>query len=173
MNEKDTYGTLLSAHYAKGLQMEDDVIEYRKEMEPQVIKDIENAVNAALSAPQYKNKDFYIVALFNVERIGSVPRCRVFARQSCPTPVYKQAVWKYHRVSGALEFLWVIPGSMRYYQILHNKNFFIHDKEMADITKFVVLMESGELLDWVKKENGEKIDAVIKINKEPLCIQMS
>ena len=27
-------------------------------------------------------------------------------------------------------------------------------------------MENGELLDWVKKENGEKIDAVIKINDE-------
>jgi hypothetical protein len=40
------------------------------------------------------------------------------------------------------------------------------DKECADLAKFVILMESGELLEWVKKENGEKRDAVIKIQEQ-------
>jgi hypothetical protein len=32
-------------------------------------------------------------------------------------------------------------------------------------------MENGELLAWVKKENGEKIDAVIKLdNEEKTCL---
>ena len=49
--------------------------------------------------------------------------------------------------------------------------FCIIDKETAELAKFVILMENGELLKWVKKENGEKIDAVIRIeNEEQACL---
>lgn len=169
MNEKDTYGSIMTRHNARELSLEDDVIEYRKAMEPDIVKNIENTVQNALREPQYSGKDFYIVLLMKVERIGGAPRTLVLARQSCPTPVYKQSVWKYHRASGSLEFLWSIPDGITYYHILRNKDKFLLDKELSQLTQFVLLMESGELLEWVKKENGEKIDAVIKITKETPC----
>jgi hypothetical protein len=37
------------------------------------------------------------------------------------------------------------------------------DKNRKEIAQFVILDHTGELLKWVKKENGNKIDAVIKI----------
>ena len=141
--------------------MDDDVIEYRRPMEQEVLKNIEHTVKEALKSPIYTGKDFYIVLLFKVERIGSAPRTFVFARQSCPTPIYKQSVWKYHRNASSLEFLWSIPDMLLYYDVLRNGHQL--PKEEQELFKFVTLMESGELLEWVKKENGEKIDAVIKM----------
>jgi hypothetical protein len=47
-----------------------------------------------------------------------------------------------------------------YYHIINNQLKYLNDKETAELAKFVILMERGELLQWVKKENGEKIDAV-------------
>lgn len=172
MNEHDTYGSVIAKHNAQALTLEDDVSEYRKAMEPDIVRNIETTVINALNAPQYVGKNFYIVLLMKVERIGGAPRTLVLARQSCPTPVYKQSVWKYHRASGSLEFLWSIPDAITYYHILRNKDKFLLEKELSELTKFVLLMESGELLEWVKKENGEKIDAVIKITKETPCTTM-
>jgi hypothetical protein len=103
--------------------------------------------------------------LTKVERIGNAVRTFVLARHSCPTPTYQQAVWKFNHESGTLEFMWSIPDKILYYYLLHNKTKLLADKQYADTVKFVILMESGELLDWVKRENNEKIDAVIKINE--------
>jgi hypothetical protein len=65
-----------------------------------------------------------------------------------------------------LEYLWSIPDQVLYWHIFNNQAQYIHDKECATLAKFVILMESGELLTWVKKENGELKDAVIKLQKE-------
>lgn len=169
MSERETYGKIVYEHMGKHA-LEDDVIEYRRLMEPEVLHKIDVAIRQALNHPVYDNKDFYIVLLFKVERIGQAPRTFALARQSCPTPVYKQAVWKYHRSSGDLQFLWSIPDAILYHHICNNPAQYLADKETEHIAKFVLLMESGELLEWVKKENGGKKDAVIKINQEPVCI---
>lgn len=168
MEIKKTYGQIIEEVRQKNLQMEDDVIEYRKEMERQVLIDIDQTIDKAKSTALYSNKDFYVVLLIKKERIGQTPRFLTLARLSCPTPVYKQSVWKYRHVSGIKEFLWTIPDSILYHHILRNTPKYINDPECADIAKYVVLMESGELLDWVKRENGEKIDAVIKLGQEQI-----
>lgn len=163
---KKTYGQSLIDHEAKLIAKEDDIIEYRQEMEKDVIEHINNTILNAKASPLYANKDFYIVMLMKIEKVGGVPRTLVFARRSCPTPVYKQSVWKYHNFSDKLEFLWTIPDAILYWHIMNNRQKYFEDKECADLAKFVTLMESGELLEWVKRENGEKIDAVIKLNTE-------
>lgn len=160
-----TYGKKVFDHHAKNITLEDDVIEYRRGMEKEIIHNINRVVQEALLKPQYDLRDFYIVILMRVEHIGQAARTFVFSRISCPTPVFKQSVWKYHRDSASLEFLWSIPDAILYNDIIAHPQKYAHDKETADLVKFVLLMESGELLTWVKKENGEKEDGVIQIKE--------
>ena len=170
MSKKKTYGETIIDHQGKNLTLDDDIIEYRRQMEPSILKDIAETAAKAQQNDLYRNKDFYIVMLIKKERIGQVPRTYIFARRSCPSPIYKQSVWKYRRNSDQLEFLWSIPDSLLYHHIMENLTKYLADKECSDLAKFVLLMESGELLEWVKKENGEKRDAVIKIDKESPCL---
>jgi hypothetical protein len=82
------------------------------------------------------------------------------ARVSCPTPVYNQAVYKYHRSAGTLEFLWSIPDEARYNWLVKNILNLTPEEQVEG--KFCYLMSTGELLKWVIKENGNKPDGLIK-----------
>lgn len=159
-------GKVVLEHDGLALDFEDDIIEYRRQMEPDIMARVHETAKKARADDGYRGKDFYIVLITTVDRVLRQPRIVLLARKSCPTPVYKQSVWKYRVSSDTLEFVWSIPDAILYYHILRNQPKYLNDKETSDIAKFVILMENGELLDWVKKENGEKIDAVIKINKE-------
>lgn len=164
--KKKLAGQVILEHDSQRLDFDDDIIEYRRMMEPEIIKGLNNTVNNVKDQEGYKGKDFYIVLVTITDRVLRQPKVIFLARKSCPTPVYKQSVWKYRCFTGDLDFLWSIPDSILYYHIINNKDKYLEDKETSDLTKFVILMESGDLLDWVKKENGEKIDAVIKITEE-------
>lgn len=165
-------GQVILEHDARGLDLEDDIIEYRRSMEPEVMSRLYDTVAKSRMQDGYFGKDFYVVLLMTAERVLRQPKFTYLARKSCPTPVFKQAVWKYKNASGELEFLWSIPDSIMYYHILRDPVKYLKDKETADIARFVVLMEDGALLDWVKQENGEKVDAVIKItNEEGVCLK--
>lgn len=116
---------------------------------------------------QYKNKDFYLVYLFRMEPlIKNVFHPWIFSRLSCPTPVCKQAVWKYHHISGTLDFLWCLPDLLGYKARWNNR----HKADNKDkLTQWVVMNETGTLLDFVKKENREDeliSNFVIMIDKE-------
>ena len=164
MEEKKRYGQIVTENFANNT-LDDDVIEYRRTMEQDIIRQLYSRANDVKDKPQYANKNFYVVLVNNKERLMQGIRSLVFTRISCPTPVYSQSVWKYHRVSGQLEYLWTIPGEDLYRFVLQNAVKFLQDKETRQLAQFVTLMESGELLAWVKKENGDKKDAVIRINK--------
>ena len=159
---KKTYGQQVLDHWGTEHSDDDDVIEYRRAMEPEIIKNIWKAIEKAKNQDLYRNHDFYVCLLMKTERIGGAARTFVLARKSCPTPTYQQSTWKYHHESGSLEFLWSIPDKILYYHIVNNAQKYLADKECEGLAKFVLLMESGDLLKWVIKENGEKPDAVIK-----------
>lgn len=129
----------------------------------------------------YTNKDLYIVFVPSNKRVQldvnnmigktatqlnaeneNLPEDFYFVRLSCPSPGYNQNVFKYHHLSGSLEYLWTIPRKHVYYHIFHNRLHYLQDKKWQRQASFVLSMESGQLLEWVKKENGEKKDAVIK-----------
>ena len=78
---------------------------------------------------------------------------------------YKQDVFKYHHLSGELEFLWCIPSKERYWHIINNKYQYLSNKQTERLAQFVLLMESGALLKWAQRENGELPDAIISLNK--------
>ncbi len=117
----------------------------------------------------FLNVDFYIVLVPTNERTAQMdPADFYFVRRSCPTPAYNQNVFKYHVSDKSLEFLWSIPRKARYWQLYANRNKYMTDPVMKSRTSFVVMMESGKLLEWVAQENGEDLSkpkAVIKINK--------
>lgn len=161
-----TVGSQIEAHNDKNIELEDDVREYTRAMEPLLIQSLEDTAVQTSNHPKYRNKNFYIVLVKNVDRILGQPKFQFWSRISCPTPVYKQDVWKYHYLSGELEFLWCIPSAQRYYHILANRQKYFENKETRRLAQFVCLMESGELFRWVIKENGEKPDAVISFKKE-------
>lgn len=164
---KKLAGQIIQDHMAKELDFEDDIIEYRRLMEPTIMKEIRDTAKKSARQDQYLNKDFYIVLKTIQDRMLMQPRWIVLARQSCPTPVYKDSVWKYYHKTGTLEFLWTLPDALLYHSILKNKTKYLADKETAEITKFCILNESGELLRWVIKENGEdKKDAIIYIKEK-------
>jgi hypothetical protein len=168
MTKKKTYGEQLVEHAQKNLGPEDDVREYRKVMERDIVKKIHSTLEAALLEDGYKDKDFYIVLMTKIERFGNAPRNYIFARKSCPTPQFRSSCWKYVNRTGKLEFLFSLPDEEFARAILANLPYYLQDKEYANLAKFVYLHESGELLTWVKKENGEKPDAIITI-KEAVC----
>jgi hypothetical protein len=163
---KKTVGKLIDEHNAQGNTLDDNIIEYRRAMEVDIVKRLHDTAQAAKNNDLYRNHDFYIVLVLTVDPVLGQPKNIMWARRSCPTPVYKQSVWKFHQKTDSLEFLWSIPDKLMYIHILNNIGLYLKDKETAIEAKFVTLMESGELLKWVKRENGEKIDAVIKINNE-------
>lgn len=166
MKQKKAAGQVILEHDGLNLDFEADIIEYRRAMEPDIMVRLRQTADKAKDNEGYIGKDFYVVLITIVDRVLRQPRIIPLARKSCPTPVYKQSVWKYKHVTAELEFLWSIPDAILYYHILNNKTKYMTDKETSELAKFVILMENGELLSWVKKENGEKIDAVIKIDKE-------
>ena len=156
MEKKKLAGQKILEHDGLRLDFEDDIVEYRRQMEPDIMVKLYDTAHKAKNETGYIGKDFYIVLVTIVDKVLRQPRIMTLARKSCPTPVYKQSVWKYRRDSGTLEFLWSIPDAILYYHILNNKEKYFNDKETTDLAKFVILMENGELLEWVKKENGEK-----------------
>jgi len=166
---KKVAGQVVLEHDTRRLDLEDDIIEYRRQMEPDILARLHDTALKAKTQTGYIGKDFYVVLLVTVDRVLRHPRTIIFARKSCPTPVYKQSVWKYRAVSGGLEFLWCIPDGILYQHILRNQQKYLTDKETSDLAKFVILMETGELEKWVIKENGEKVDALIKIKEEVVC----
>ena len=173
MTKDKLAGQIITEHDSLALDLEADIIEYRRAMEPDISARLYDTAKKSKNKEGYIGKDFYIVLITIVDKVLRQPRIICLARKSCPTPVYKQSVWKYKSTSDELEFLWSIPDAILYYYILNNQMKYIHDKETAELAKFVILMENGELLKWVKRENGEKIDAVIKIDNEEKTWSMS
>ncbi len=165
MQHKKTYGQVMNDHWSKEHTAEDNVREYSREIGKDVIKDIYRVIEESKNIDLYKNKDFYIVLGSKIQKFGQAFEPLVWARRSCPTPVYSQCVWKYHHLSGALEFIFNIPDRFRYYDMVKNSSKYLKgSKDESEQCKTVLLMESGELLTWVKKQNGEKIDAIISFN---------
>ena len=171
MAKKKTYGEQLIEHEALNLGPEDDVREYRKLIERDLVKQMYQVVEETVNLDTFKDKDFYIVNIIKIEKIGQVPRFYTFARHSCPTPHYRMSCFKYNHVFQTLDYLFALPDEDYARAILKHLPAYLARKDTEDMAKFVHLHETGELLNWVKKENGEKKDgpqAIITI-EETAC----
>ncbi|HEX4068498.1 MAG TPA: hypothetical protein VHX42_00210 [Candidatus Babeliales bacterium] len=107
MEEKKLAGQVILEHDNLALDLEADIIEYRRAMEPDIMARLRDTAHKTKNQDGYRGKDFYIVLVTIVDRVLRQPRIIQLARKSCPTPVYKQSVWKYKTFSDELEFLWL------------------------------------------------------------------
>ena len=106
--------------------------------------------------------DFYIVVLTKKERLmQNVLRNFFMGRATCPTPEYDQAVYKYNRAFGGIEFMWVIPAKDVCMHMLDNA--LTLPAEERDLLEFVMDFNDGTLLRKVKNINGEADNSNILI----------
>lgn len=159
-----TVGQLISKNNQVEHSFDDSIQEYSRAMSPNLMKQLQEDVELAKKHPKYENKDFYITAYQFKDRMLGQYTWKAFVRLSCPTPYCNQTTFKYHKDSGELEFLWTIPNINRYFHILQHRDAYLQDPRWMRIAQWVILMESGALLEWVKKQNGGKPDAVIRLS---------
>jgi len=137
------------------------------------LKHLYETAQVAMKTPPYCNKNIYLVLVKTNSRDElMMPEDRIFVRLTAPTPGYNMDVFKYHYLSASLEYLFSIPRKYRYWQMWHNKYKYLSNPATKRLMTFILAMESGDLLKWVKKECGELPDAVIKTNDtKPLIIE--
>src|SRR5574338_896829 len=113
---KPTVGSLVEANIKKDKPLEDHPREYTRAMGLQKMEEIEQVVQEVSKWPKFENKNIYFTLVINIDKLlQNQPKFILLPpRESCPTPVYKQAVWKFERASGQLHFLWDIPSKERY-----------------------------------------------------------
>ncbi len=161
---KKRVGQIVQENNDRGLELEDDVREYSRVMGRDQMKEVLAYTDSVSKSEYFKDKDFYVVMVINADRMLKQPKFQLLPpRFSCPTPVYKQTVWKYHAASHDLEYLWNIPSKQRYEDIIKNMGHYLSDPKWKHQAETVGHMESGALLNWVKKQCGELPDAIITL----------
>jgi hypothetical protein len=132
-----------------------DPIELQREMHKQYMDEVLACIK------EFRKQcigDFYVVVLTKKERLmPNVYRNYFFARNSCPTPDYDQAVFKFHAQEEGLQFLWVIPS--RDTSVLLLNNAMIVASEERELAKYVIDFANGTLFKLAKKLNGECEDS--------------
>jgi hypothetical protein len=98
--------------------------------------------------------DFYVVVISKRERLlSNIYRLYYLTRASCPTPDHDQTVYKYHRKSEHIEFIWVIPDQQAC-QYLTLNALTLHKEEKV-LLNFVLLFADGTLFQRAQQLNGE------------------
>jgi hypothetical protein len=164
MEDKKTYGQAVFEHHAKLFPQEDDIREYTRAMQGDVMQEIWRVIDQDRNLNRYLNRNFYIVVLWQVKRIGQGFAYPTISRISCPTPHPQQSVFKYRHLIGDIQFLWTLPKQDQIDDYARNPSSYL-DTDEANSCKFAILYKEGKLLEWAKKENGDKPDAIIKINQ--------
>lgn len=124
-------------------QMQEQLIDYEKKF-----------IECMNAAKNIYDGDFYIVVETKKEpKLNNVIRNYFIHRKTCPTPTYDNVVYRYHRSSGDIQFLWVLP-SKDVYTMMMDRPLEI-PLEQRDLLQFVLDDSDGTLLRICKKLNGE------------------
>lgn len=104
--------------------------------------------------------DFYVVVITKKEKLmQNVLRSYFFARQSCPTPDYDQAVYKYEPSGENLYLMWVLPAVDVVRFMVRNQS--LVKPEQYELLGYVLKFVDGSLLKYVKELNKERHDSNI------------
>ena len=141
---KKTVGQQIAEHNAKNIQFEDDVRAYSEVMGQAVWQNICQFADETSKRTEFKNKDFYVVLQINHDRALKEPKFIIkLPRFSCPTPCYKDTVYKYHHVSGDLEYLWHLPDETKCKYIMKHYMKYWLNKETRTLAEFVMRAQTG------------------------------
>jgi hypothetical protein len=155
-NKKKTVGEISTDLLAKSHENKHTAYDQMQEQLTDYDKNLYECVD------NYKKKyqgDFFVAVLTKKEHLmANVIRHYFIARQTCPTPNYDQAVYKYNATSCIIEFIWVIPSKPYCLHMLDN---YTHlGKEELELFKFVVDFAEGTLFKKAKALSGEKEDSI-------------
>lgn len=130
-----------------------DPIELERAMQKDYLKNVVECI--ARSKANYPD-DFFVVVLTKRERLmQNVLRLYFVARQSCPTPNYEQAVFRYSGKDDKIEHIWSIPDRDTSYTYLTQA--LMVAPEERQLLNFILDFKSGELAKLAMKLNGEEI----------------
>lgn len=103
----------------------------------------------------YPNTDFYIVVLVKWEQVlgHKVLHPLFLPRRTCATPEWDQTVYRCHKESGEIEFLWTLPSKQACENYITNQT--VIPPEEWGILNFVLKDKNGDLLKLAKKLNSE------------------
>lgn len=102
--------------------------------------------------------DFYVAALIKKEKLlSNVIRNYFIPTYSCPTPHFDQAVYKFNKAKGDIQFLWVVPDEETSLTLMENKDIVVPNER--HLLQFVIDYYNGTLFNIAKKLNGETIYA--------------
>lgn len=160
--KKKTVGEISSDLLKKSHESDHSANDQMKEQ----LEDYETNMNACIDRSiKTMDGDFYIVVLTKKERLmQNVLRNFFIGRQSCPTPEYDQAVYKYNKKTGSPEFLWVVPAKdICTYMLVNALKL---PSEQRNLLEFVMDFMDGTLLKLSKKLNKEQDDSPLLDEKE-------
>lgn len=152
--KRDTIGKISSELKKK---QADDTHSAHEQMSEQLSEWESNIFQCITDNRSIYPHDFYIIVLTKKERLmDNVLRNYYFARSTCPTPEYDQAVFLYHRKTDQIQFLWVIPSK-------DTCQFFVQNSvnlspEEEQLLTFVWKFYNGDLLRQAQQCNGEVIE---------------
>lgn len=128
-----------------------DPIELEREMHTDYEKNFWECVN---DFKKQSSNDFFIVVLTKRERVmQNVLRNVFFARHSCPTPNYDQAVYRYDALNNAVDFIWVIPSRETCFMLKENALQVVPEEK--ELLKYVLDFADGTLYNLAKQLNKE------------------
>lgn len=152
--KRETVGKVATDLQAKIQESRDPI-----EIERVLHKDYEYEVTTCVeNAKKEHEGSFFVVVITKKEPLlENVLRHYYFARVSCPTPDYDQAVYSYNRKEDKLEFVWVIPSKHTCLTFVENKESIVPEEWglLQNILKF----RDGSLFVLAKKLNGEQTDS--------------
>lgn len=132
-----------------------DPIELQRAMMKEYCDEV---IKCAMHGRQYYKGDFYVVVITKKERLmQNVLRSYYLHRESCPTPDWDQAVYRFNHVLESFEELWVIPNKeateMLYFNALEVA------PEEHQLRNYCIDFMNGNLLKKAKILNGERADS--------------
>ena len=150
-NRSETVGELVVKLHDKKQEVRDPIA-LQREMQKDYIENLKICVQ-----DHYKifKGDYYIVVTTKAERLmPNVIRNYFAARETCPSPVYDQSVFKYNRKDENLEYIWTVPSLDAAIHLRDNAN--VVAPEEQDLLIMVLKFFDGELLALAKRLNKEE-----------------
>ena len=128
-------------------QMREQLTDYEREL-----------LNCIMENRKKIDGNFYVVVITKKERLmPNVLRNYFFARISCPTPDYDQALYRYNATTQDVEFLWVVPSKDTC--IIFKESYLSVVPGEWELLKYVLEFYDGTLMKKCKELNGEKVDS--------------
>lgn len=134
-----------------------DPIELQRDMQQDYI---DNLIECVQKNRDHFKGDFFVVVITKKEPLlQNVLRNYFFARKSCPTPDYDQAVYKYNASGEDIEYVWCIPDRETCFVFLENKDKVIFEE--TQLLQTIIDFDNGVLYKLAKKFNNESENSIL------------